>query len=188
MDGANPMVLAGADLPGADLAGVEGFLRFVMPTRGSLMLDVVFVAMFAVVPLLFLSIQLAKRGQYAWHKTAQIVLGTVLLVAVVAFEVDMRWSGWQHRAVASPYFKAAEGGGLDWSSPVGISLFVHLCFAVPTAVLWAYVVTMALRKFPSPPRPNEHSHSHKKFSWLGTIGMVGTAVTGWIFYYLAFMA
>jgi putative membrane protein len=178
MDGANP----------ADLAGIEGFLRYVMPTRGSLMLDVVFVAMFAVVPLLFLSIQLAKRGQFALHKLAQLVLGSVLLVAVIAFEVDMRVSGWQHRATASPYFKTASAGGLDWSCPVGISLAIHLCFAIPTAILWTYVIVMALRKFPSPPKPNEHSHAHKKFSWLGTIGMVGTAVTGWAFYYLAFMA
>lgn len=179
MDGANP----------TDLAGIDGFLRFIIPTRGSLMLDVVFVAMFAVIPLLFLSIQLAKRGQWGWHKTLQLVLGSVLLVAVIAFEVDMRLSGWYHRAAASPYFRrVSPEGGLDWTSPVGISLFIHLCFAIPTAVLWAFVIYRALVKFPSPPRPNEHSHAHKKFSWLATITMVGTAVTGWIFYYLAFVA
>jgi hypothetical protein len=50
------------------------------------------------------------------------------------------------------------------------------------------VIVQALRKFPKPPQPGMHSSSHKFWGWLASIGMFLTAVTGWIFYYLAFVA
>ena len=50
------------------------------------------------------------------------------------------------------------------------------------------MIIQALRKFPSPPKPGPHSAAHKRWAWLATIAMVGTAVTGWAFYYLAFVA
>ncbi|MCE9526788.1 MAG: hypothetical protein K8R36_12125, partial [Planctomycetales bacterium] len=69
------------------LAQSTGFLG----TRGSLMLDVVFLAMFAVVPLLALSIYLVKQKKYAQHKLINLILGVVLLIAVLVFEIDMRF-------------------------------------------------------------------------------------------------
>lgn len=159
---------------------MNGFLG----TRATLMLDVVFLAMFAVVPVLFYSISLAKRGKFELHKKIQLTLGIVLLLAVTAFEVDMRVNGWEERAEASPYFAAAA----KWSCPAGVALIIHLFFAVPTALLWIYVIVAAVRHFPSPPLPNAHSASHKLWGWGATIEMVLTAVTGWIFYYLAFVA
>jgi putative membrane protein len=170
------MILAQAGYP-----GINGFLG----TRGSLMLDVVFLAMFVVLPVLAVSIALVKRGNFALHKTLQLVLGIVLLIAVVAFELDMRFmSGWVERAGPSPYFNAEA----KWSCPAGVSLIVHLCFAVPTTFLWIYVIVMALRKFDSPPHPNAYSPTHKFWAWVATFEMFMTAITGWIFYYLAFIA
>jgi len=163
-----------------DFPGVDGFLGF----RGSLMLDVVFLAMFAVLPALAVSIALVKRGKFELHKKLQLVLGIVLLLAVIAFEVDMRMYGWEARAEPSPYFDPQA----PWSCPVGVSLIVHLFFAVPTAFVWIYTIGMALRRFPSPPRPSEYSPSHKFWGWLATVEMVFTALTGWLFYYLAFVA
>ena len=58
----------------------------------------------------------------------------------------------------------------------------------PTAVLWTVVIVQALRKFPRPPQPGQHSAAHKFWGWLAVIEMFMTAVTGWIFYYLAFVA
>lgn len=160
-------------------AEMPGFLG----TRASLMLDVVFLAMFLVVPVLMVSISIVKRGRYALHKQIQLVLGTVLLVAVVAFEADMRFfTDWKELAKPSPYYQS-EG----WS-PVWTSLSVHLAFAVPAALLWAYVIVQALRKFSRPPVPGAHSAAHKRWGWLAAICMFMTAVTGWIFYYLAFVA
>lgn len=161
-------------------AGVNGFLG----TRGSFMLDVVFLAMFLVVPALGVSIWLAKSGKLHLHKRLQLALGAVLLLAVVAFELDMRINGWEARAVPSPYFDA----NAKWQCPVGISLMVHLCFAIPTAILWVYTIAMAMRKFDHDLTPNAYNAQHRKLGWIAAIEMVGTAVTGWIFYYLAFIA
>lgn len=158
--------------------GIDGFLG----TRASLMLDVVFLAMFAVVPILGVSIWLVKyRRAFQLHKRIQLVLGTVLLVTVVLFEVDMRVNGWRDRAVESTYYDATQ----TWH-PVNLSLAVHLVFAVSTAVLWIAVIVRALRQFPSPPVPGPHSASHIFWARLAAMDMVMTSVTGWIFYVLAF--
>jgi hypothetical protein len=159
----------------AQFPGLNGFLG----TRASLMLDVVFLAMFLVVPALLVSVFLVKfRRNYAVHKSLQIALGIALLVAVVAFEVDMRLTGWRERALPSPF----------WESWVFPSLYLHLSFAIPTALLWIYVIVDALRNFPNPVAPSKYSDTHAFWAWLATVGMLGTAITGWIFYYLAFAA
>jgi putative membrane protein len=162
-------------------AGVGGFLG----SRGSFMLDVVFLAMFVVVPVLLISIFLVKsRHQFTLHKRLQIITASVLLVAVLLFELDIRLNGWEHRAEPSPYFDAAN----KWGCPVGISLIVHLSFAVPTLLMWIAVVVQALRNFSRPPLPGPHSQWHARWGWLAAMGMVMTAVTGWLFYWLAFVA
>jgi putative membrane protein len=174
-----PVVMAQAT---ADYAGIDGFLPF---GRGSLMLDVVFVAMIVIVPLLGLSLWLVKyRRKYQLHKTLQLTMAVVLLVAVLLFEIDLRTNGWEHRAEPSPYFDPAN----KWTCPAGLSLVIHLSFAVPTLVLWTVVVVQALRKFSRPPTPGPHSQWHVRWATLAAIGMCMTAVTGWIFYWLAFVA
>lgn len=150
------------------------------------MLDIVVLAMFAVVPVLLASVYLAKfRGKFMLHKQLQLGLAIVLGLAVAAFEVDMQFlTQWELRAEPSPYFEEAN----KWSCPAGISLLIHLCFAIPTLVIWIGVVVAALRHFSHPPAPGAHSRSHAFWGMLGVGGMVLTSVTGWIFYYLAFVA
>lgn len=162
-------------------AGVDGFLG----TRGSVMLDMVFLAMFAVVPVLLFSIYLVKfRRKYDLHRKIQLTLGVVLLLAVTAFEIDMQFlTDWEARAEPSPYFDPAR----KWACPVGIGLLVHLCFAVPTAGLWIFVIWRAVQKFPKPTVPNAYSPRHIRWGRTAAVGMLGTAVTGWIFYVLAFV-
>ncbi|QDU55263.1 hypothetical protein Pan181_14500 [Aeoliella mucimassa] len=165
-----------------EFPGVDGFLG----TRASLMLDVVFLAMFLVIPLMAGSIALARfRRQWQSHKLIQLTLGIVLLLAVVAFEVDMQFlTKWEARAEPSPYFSEAT----QWSCPAGVALIVHLMFAVPTALVWVYVIVSALRQFPKPPVPGAHSFQHKLWGRVAAIGMTMTAITGWVFYYMAFVA
>lgn len=156
--------------------GINGFLG----TRASLMLDVVFLAMFVVVPVLGWSVYLVRvRRNYQLHKQVQVTLGLVLLAAVTLFEIDMRVNGWTDRAEASPY----------WSDgTVRNALVVHLVFAVSTAVLWIAVIVRALRNFPSPPLPGPHSLWHKRWAWAAAVDMALTSLTGWIFYWLSFAA
>ncbi len=162
------------------MSGIDGFLG----TRATLMLDFVVVAMFAVLPVLGWSIYLVKyRAKYALHKRIQLTLGLVLLVTVLLFEADMRVNGWRDRALASPYI--GHDGSLDW---VTTALGIHLCFAVTTSALWAVVIAQALRYFPTPPAPNAHSRWHRRYAKLAAIDLLMTAVTGWIFYWLAFVA
>jgi uncharacterized membrane protein YozB (DUF420 family) len=161
----------------AEFPGVDGFLG----TRASLMVDLVFLAMFAVLPVLGWSIwQVKFRRRFALHKRIQLTLAAVLLVAVAAFEIDMRFiSGWRERARPSPYWA---------NGVVTISLGVHLLFSISTFFLWLYVVIGALRNIPKPPAPSPYSPRHIPWARLAAIDMALTAVTGWMFYWLAFVA
>ena len=72
------------DYPGTSYPGIDGFLG----TRASIMLDVVFLAMFLVVPMMALGIATARfKKRFHLHRQIQLTLGIVLLLAVVAFEV-----------------------------------------------------------------------------------------------------
>lgn len=181
----HPILVAQATLPAAT-AATPSLPGFIPGSRGSLMLDVVFLAMFLVVPVLLTSVYLVKyRQQYKLHKQIQLVLGTVLLLAVGAFEIDMRFfTDWEALAAPSPFFDAAS----KWTCPVGLSLIIHLSFAIPTLLVWIVVIVCALRNYPCPPVPGPHSVWHRRWGMIATAGMVLTAVTGWIFYYLAFVA
>ena len=179
------MIVQPANLLG-QMTSRGGMPGFVPGSRGSLMLDVVFLAMFLVVPVLLVSVYLVRyRRRYELHKRLQLVLAAVLLVAVALFELDMQlFTQWEDLAVGSPYFDPAN----KWGSTVGISLIVHLSFAVPTFALWIAVVVQALRKFERPARPGAHSRWHARFGMLAAIGMALTGITGWVFYWLAFVA
>lgn len=158
-----------------DFPGPDGFLG----TRASLMLDVVVLAMAVVLVALAWSVLQVKRGKFLLHKWTQVGLTVALIIAVVAFEVEMRLYGWEDRS-------AGEIGGaaspLTWQV-----LYVHLVFAVTSFFLWPAVAWRALRRFPSPPAPGEHSPSHIFWARLAAIIMTLTAVTGWTFYYVAFV-
>jgi uncharacterized membrane protein YozB (DUF420 family) len=162
-------------------SGLPGFLG----TRGSLMLDLVVVAMAVILPVLAWSVWLVRyRRRYELHKRVQTVLALVLLTTVLLFEIDMRVNGWRDRAEASPYYTSDAGD----VSLVFAALYVHLVFATTTAVLWTVVTIRAWRKFPSPAKPSQHSPSHRLWGRLAALDMLATTVTGWIFYWLAFVA
>ena len=162
-------------------SGISGFLG----TRASLMVDVVSVAMIAVLAVMAWSIyQVRIHRRFALHKRVQIGLGVLLAITVTLFEVDIQhFSPWRPNAEASPHYSAVWHEG--W---VNRSLYVHLVFAVSSAILWIVVIVQALRRFPSPPRPSEYSHTHIFWARLAAIDMTLTTLTGWVFYYLAFVA
>jgi hypothetical protein len=156
--------------------GIDGFLV----TRAPLILDVLCLAMIAVLIVLACSIYLAKvRRRFEGHKKIQITLGVVLLVVIVLFEADIRLHGWQDRAA----------GELNGKAPAAAvtALYIHLCFAVSTVLLWIVTTVLALRRFSVPPLPGPHSQLHAQLGWLSAAGMALTTITGWIFYYVAFM-
>ena len=160
----------------------DGFLGF----RTSLMLDVVVCALIAVVPALLYSIYLVKyKHKFELHRKLQIILGVTLLVTVFAFEIDLHLvqGGWEN-IVAKREVPLSDSE----LSIVRSLLWVHLVFATSTPFLWGITIAYALKRFPSPPLPGDHSELHKKLAWISTIDITLTSVTGLLFYYFAFVA
>jgi uncharacterized membrane protein YozB (DUF420 family) len=97
----------------------------------------------------------------------------------VVFEVDIRLlSDWRLRAAPSPW----------WPAGVLTALGIHLVFAVSSLALWAWVLWEAVKRFPVPPAPGTHGPRHRRMARLAAADLVLTAVTGSVFYWLAFVA
>lgn len=161
----------------------DGFFGY----RTSFMLDFVVCALVIIVPLLLYSLYLVKvKRAYTKHKWLQVILGVILLFAVGAFEIDLQvvHGGWENIVQKSHPEKADLAAKVAESRPY---LWVHLFFAVTTPFLWGTTLVLALRRFSSPPVPGPHSRTHKTLGWLSTVDITLTAVTGLVFYYVAFM-
>lgn len=151
---------------------------FLPGSRASFILDLIVVAMAIILPVMIYSLFIVRRHKrYTKHRNLQIALGTVLGLAILAFEIDMRLRGWRHLAEASPYY----------DSLVFPALYIHLFFAVPTLGLWSYTIFQAVRHQIST-RVSPSRFKHKTFGRLSAYTMIATTLTGWIFYWLAFMA
>jgi putative membrane protein len=150
-------------------------------SRASFVLDLIVFVMAIVIPIMLFSMSaVRRRHEIEIHRKIQIVLGVALGLAILAFEVDMRIFGWRSQAQPSPYYDTL----------VFPSLYVHLFFAIPTLFLWAYTISMAMkhRIHLGTEVAKNHRFRHKFFGKLSAYTMMATAVTGWIFYYLAFVA
>ena len=77
-----------------------------LPTRGSLMLDLVAIAMVAVTIVLCYSIYLVRvHKKHKLHRRIQIATAITLSVALLFFELDVRlFTDWRVLAEPSPYF------------------------------------------------------------------------------------
>jgi len=155
--------------------GLTGFLG----TRASLGMDVLLVGLFLLLPVLAVSIALVRRGHYGVHKRLQVFIAAALAAAIVFFEVDVRLvSDWKLRAAVSPW----------WPGGVLVALGVHLLFAVSTFVLLVWVLWEAATRFPAPPAPGSHGPRHRRMARLAAADLVLTALSGSVFYWLAFVA
>jgi len=161
----------------------NGFLGY----NASFMLDFVVTALVGLVPLLLFSLYVVRYFRnYRLHRTLQLVIGLILLVAVILFEVDMQWvhGGWENIVNKDPDAPRLTG---DAFLKVRQVLRLHLLFAVTTPLIWGVTLGLAWKKFPHPPVPGRHSRMHKLLGWLSVIDLIMTALTGIWFYYLAFV-
>jgi uncharacterized membrane protein YozB (DUF420 family) len=155
--------------------GIDGFLG----TRASIGMDVVLVGLVALLPVLAWSVAAVRSGRYGLHKGLQLFIAAALAAAIVVFEIDVRLvSDWKARAAASPW----------WPGGVLTALAIHLVFAVTTFVLLVWVLWEAVARFPSPPVPGTHGPRHRRMARVAAADLVLTAVTGTVFYWLAFVA
>ncbi len=158
---------------------------FLGQTASTFMLDFVVTALVLIVPALLASLYLVKvQRNYLAHRNLQLVLAAVLLVAVIAFEVDIRvHGGWE--AIVGRRMPALS---VEQLATVKQTLYVHLIFAISTPLLWGTTILLAMRRMPRPPTPCEHSRLHKTLGWLSVLDLVLTSATGLLFYYRAFIA
>lgn len=148
-------------------------------SRASGIMDFVAVALIALVPLLIFSVYLVKqKRKVQLHRRLQIGLGIVLGLAILLFELDVRFGGWRHLAEPSPYYDS-------WVFP---SLIFHLCFAVPTFVFWVLTLYTALKSFDGKGFSSIARRRHILLGRGAVIGLTMTSVTGWVFFWLAFIA
>lgn len=162
----------------------DGFLGY----RTSFMLDFVVCALLVIVPVLAASICLVKfGGRYNQHRVLQTVLCGVLLLAVGAFEVDLQivHGGWENVVKKSYSDEVLLARRIHTAQPW---LWLHLVFAVSTPILWVITIVLAWKNFASPPAPGAHSRVHRRLGWISTIDVTLTAITGLIFYWVAFVA
>lgn len=145
------------------------------------MLDFVVLAMFGVTLVLAYSIyQVRVKKRPLWHRNIQIATAIVLTLALVAFEVDVRFvSPWRQAAEVSPFYESG------W---VNRWLAIHLVFAIPTPFIWGYVILSGLRRFKTGFKQGNYNRRHRILGRIAAGFMFMTAVTGWLFYYLAFIA
>jgi hypothetical protein len=157
----------------------DGFLGY----PSTFMLDVVVCALVLVVPALIYSIYLAKfKRAYLQHRNLQTMLGAILFITVLLFELDMRMhGGWVQIVNRSQRLTPEQ---LPMIRQI---LYVHLVFAISTVALWILTLFWAWRRFPNPPTPGPHSRLHKTLGWISAIDITLTSITGLIWYYVAFV-
>ena len=155
----------------------NGFL----PNRANGTLDFVALAMAGVLLTLAFSIfQVRRRKQPQTHKALQLGTAAVLLVTLLVFEIDMQYvTDWRALAQPSPYFD---------SGVVTAVLWIHLLFAIPTPFVWGGVIWFALVRFRNGYQAGAFNKTHRTWGWIAAILMSLTSLTGWVFYYLAFVA
>lgn len=143
----------------------QGFLG----TRADLLMDIVIVALVAVVPIVLYNWALARRGRYAQHKLFQVGLAALLAVVVGVFEYNLRLQG--------GIFEATRASSYAGTTTLNFWIYFHTFFAITTIFIWVALILLSLRRFPSPPLPGAFSATHKRWGRIGMIWMLVTGVT-----------
>lgn len=143
----------------------QGFLG----TRADLLMDIVIVALLAVVPIVLYNWSLARRQQFAKHKALQVTLAVLLAVVVGLFEYNLRLQG--------GIFEATKASAYAGTATLNFWIYFHAFFAVTTLLIWAWLIVVSLRRFPTPPEPGAFSRTHRRWGRIGMVWMLTTGVT-----------
>lgn len=120
------------------------------------------------------------KGGYSLHKTLQLYLTGALVFALFWHAVNP-WLDplWLDRVLQSPY----QQRGL-----LAPALLIHRVISYVCCVAWLWTVVYALHGFASPPTPGKFSRDHTRVALLAAASVYATALTGWIYYWMAFVA
>lgn len=155
------------------------FGKSLLTTHGDLLMDFVVLSMVIILPALFISIhRLRKYKNYKKHRNIQVGLYLTLLIAIIAFEYDLKMQGgiWEMTKY-SPY------AGTDY---LKYTVYIHLFFSFSTAFLWTLTIPASFYIYRHRLGPNRYSKIHKTIGWIGLIFMLGTGLTGSWLYYIGF--
>lgn len=155
-------------------------IKGILGSRADLVMDLVMLSLLLILPLMAYSFTRVRRQDYTTHRRWQMVLGLVLLFAVLLFELDMRLAG--------GVYEMARGGRYAGTATLDTILYIHLFFSVSTFLIWFVLLPISLRRFANPPQPNDFSQHHRFWGRLGMLDMLMTAITGYILYWVAFVA
>jgi uncharacterized membrane protein YozB (DUF420 family) len=144
------------------------FPRGFLGTRADLLIDVIFVATLLTPVLLVWAIRLASQRKLKTHRLVQTSLLTVLLVAVLLFEVDLRMAGGSGSLMkGSPYAGTAL---------LRTVLLSHVAANVVTFALWLVLVVRSWRKFEQT-LPGSYTEPHRRTGRIVFAGTVFGAVS-----------
>ena len=93
-------------------------------TRASFLIDLFLAVQVLLIPTMVFAIWLVRKGNVRWHARLMTACFVLFLLTVLAFEIDVHLMG----ARVAPAF---------WP------LAIHLCFVLPTLVLWVRQITTA---------------------------------------------
>lgn len=154
------------------------FALYGLSSRAPAAIDGLALMALLVLPTLVISLSAVRWGHaYRFHQWLQTGLGAVFFVVLMFFEWEVRRTDWRVYAQDSIYFES-------WLIP---ALIFHLCFAIPTVLTWALLIYHSWKNFPLRARPGKYSMIHKRLGRIAAMMMVGTAASGWLFYFLAFI-
>ena len=151
---------------------MTGFLG----TGAPLAIDLIVVGLTIILPVLCYSIATVRAGQHGRHRSLQIAITVVLALALIFFEWQVRALGGWRSMIA---YRALSPSA---TSLIGWTLAVHLVFSITTPMLWVAALMTSGRAW-----TGQQPRRHRFVARLAAADLILTAVTGWLWYYLAFV-
>jgi uncharacterized membrane protein YozB (DUF420 family) len=146
-------------------------------SRADFWLDAAALGLTALLPALAVGVIAVRRRRTSFHRRLQLVLSALVAMLVVVLEWRFRMVGWRSAAESSRFFPR----GVD------VALAVHIAFAMAMVVGWIGALTVGLRGWQNGTLLVSHAGRHRWWGWLTVYATIGTAVTAWIFYLVAFV-
>lgn len=146
-------------------------------SRADFWLDAAALGLTALLPALAVGVVAVRRRRTVFHRRFQIALSAFVALLVGILEWRFRMVGWRSAAEASPFFPL----GVD------ICLAVHIAFALAMVVGWIAALTIGVRGWSEGSLRLSHVARHRWWGWFAIYSTLGTAVTAWIFYVVAFV-
>lgn len=147
-------------------------------TKAPLFMDIVTLIVILLPFLLFGSIALAMKKQFALHKLTQVTLFIVTVIVVLFFEYGVRIDGGIEKYLT--YTEISDSFVISF-------LVFHVTIAMVAIFLWARLLYLSLKAFKAGELPGKFSLYHKKFAKATTIAILLTGITGFGVYYILFM-